>query len=98
MPRMWLRGKPPSSTAIRAVVSPNEFELHNELMAPGFAGYSGGQPLPGNYTEAHSPLMKCTSFTSGTRKLGLNRNANVFFLAFLTHAVCMGMVLPEHRS
>ena len=63
------------------MVFPNEFALVNELMAPGFADRSGGQRLPGNYTEAHSPLMKCTSFTTGTRKLGLNRNADVFFLA-----------------
>lgn len=66
--------------AMRAVVSPNE-SADNEPMAPGFAGRSGQQRLPGNYTEAHSPLMKFTSFTPAIKKLGLNRNANVgFFL------------------
>lgn len=81
LPRTWLRGKPLSTIAIRAVVSLNEFALHNELKVPGFAVCSRQQQLPGNYTEAHSPLMKCTSFTFGTRTLVLNRNENVFFLA-----------------
>lgn len=47
------------------------------------------------------PLMKCPSFTTLTRKVVLNKNADVFFLpqtAFCTHAVCTGAGLSEHQA